>query len=186
MAAAVGAGSLSLNLNTAVPSVPGFLESAQVTAQAASKPSVSKLAKSVKKAYGENYLPDYKLDKTEIKDRYGVDSSWYSSAYAQVPMMSAHVDQLAIFKAKNSSSKKKILKAVKDYQKILKKDTMQYPMNLLKIQGSKVYTNGNYVCFLMLGQVTDQVEKNGTDEEIIKAYKEQNLIGVSEIKKKLK
>ena len=66
-------------------------------------------------------------------------------------MISAQVDQMAIFKAKNASSKKKILSAVKKYQKKLKEDTMQYPMNQLKIQGSKVYANGNYVCFFMLG-----------------------------------
>lgn len=129
LTAAVGMGALALP--AAVPKEAGVFTA--VTAYAAA-PSASKLASAVKKAYGDNYWPDYKLDKDEIKSKYGVDASLYASAYAQVPMISAHVDQLVIFKAKNSSSKKKILSAVKKYQKDLKEDTMQYPMNLLKIQ----------------------------------------------------
>lgn len=158
-----------------------------VTVQAASKPSASKLADAVKKAYGDKYWPNYKLDKNEIKDKYGVSSSLYSSAYAEVPMISAQVDQMAIFRAKNASSKKKILSAVKKYQKNLKEDTMQYPMNQLKIQGSKVYANGNYVCFFMLGgTISKNQEETGSEEEIIQAYQQLNKKAVNAVKKKLK
>lgn len=171
----------------AVPAFGDGTAASVMTVQAAAKPSASSLAGAVKKAYGDNYWPDYKLDKNEIKDKYGVASSLYSSAYAEVPMISAHVDQLVIFKAKNASSKKKILSAVKKYQKKLKEDTMQYPMNLLKIQGSKVYSNGNYVCFFMLGGSIDKsVEENGSEEEIIKAYQKLNQKAVNAVKKKLK
>lgn len=183
-AAVIGIGSLSMGVNTDIPSVP-FSEDLEITAQAASAPSAAKLAKAVKKAYGSQYVPNVQLDKDMIKTRYGVSSSWYSSAFAEVPMISAHVDELVIFKAKNASSKKKILSAVKNYQKELKESTMQYPMNLLKIQASKVYTNGNYVCFIMLGQISSS-EEEGTEEEVIKAYQKQNKKAVSAIKKKLK
>lgn len=183
-AAVIGIGSLSMGVNAGIPSVP-FSEGLEITAQAASAPSASKLAKAVKKAYGDQYVPNVQLDKDMIKTRYGVSSSWYSSAFAEVPMISAHVDELVIFKAKNASSKKKILSAVKNYQKELKESTMQYPMNLLKIQASKVYTNGNYVCFIMLGQISSS-EEEGTEEEVIKAYQQQNKKAVSAIKKKLK
>lgn len=182
LTAAVGMGALALP--AAVPKEAGVFTA--VTAYAAA-PSASKLASAVKKAYGDNYWPDYKLDKDEIKSKYGVDASLYASAYAQVPMISAHVDQLVIFKAKNSSSKKKILSAVKKYQKDLKEDTMQYPMNLLKIQGSKVYTNGKYVCFFMLGgDISKNIEENGSEAEIIKAYQKLNQKAVNAVKNALK
>lgn len=182
LTAAVGMGALALP--AAVPKEAGVFTA--VTAYAAA-PSASKLASAVKKAYGDNYWPDYKLDKDEIKSKYGVDASLYASAYAQVPMISAHVDQLVIFKAKNSSSKKKILSAVKKYQKDLKEDTMQYPMNLLKIQGSKVYTNGKYVCFFMLGgDISKNIEENGSEAEIIKAYQKLNQKAVNAVKNVLK
>ena len=127
LTAAVGIGALALP--AAVPQETGVFATETVYA---ATPSASKLASAVKKAYGDSYLPNYKLDKDEIKSKYGVDSSLYASAYAEVPMISAQVDQLVIFKAKNASSKKKILTAVKKYQKDLKADTMQYPMNSLK------------------------------------------------------
>ncbi len=185
LAAVVSAGTCSMQAVTGP--VPGFGALETVTVQAAAQPSASKLAAAIKKAYGDNYWPNYQLDKDEIKSKYGVASSLYASAYAEVPMISAQVDQLVIFKAKNKTAKKKILSAVKEYQKNLKADTMQYPMNLLKIQGSKVYTNGNYVCFFMLGGSADKsVEENGTEEEIIKAYQKLNQKAVNTVKKKLK
>lgn len=182
LTAAVGIGALALP--AAVPQETGVF--ATETAHAAT-PSASKLASAVKKAYGDSYLPNYKLDKDEIKSKYGVDSSLYASAYAEVPMISAQVDQLVIFKAKNASSKKKILTAVKKYQKDLKADTMQYPMNVLKIQGSKVYANGNYVCFFMLGgSVSKSIEESGSEAEVIKAHQQLNKKAVNTVKNKLK
>lgn len=182
LTAAVGIGALALP--AAVPQETGVF--ATETAYAAT-PSASKLASAVKKAYGDSYLPNYKLDKDEIKSKYGVDSSLYASAYAEVPMISAQVDQLVIFKAKNASSKKKILTAVKKYQKDLKADTMQYPMNVLKIQGSKVYANGNYVCFFMLGgSVSKSIEESGSEAEVIKAHQQLNKKAVNTVKNKLK
>ena len=187
--ASVAAGAFSLSLNGAGPSVPPVsgTEAPIVTVQAASAPSASKLAKAVKKAYGNDYLPNYKLGKTDIKDKYGVASSLYSSAYVEVPMMSGHVDELVIFKAKNSASKKKILSAVKKYQKNLKENTLQYPMNVLKIQASKVYTNGKYVCFFMLGGYADSnQEENSSEEQIIKVDQNMNKKAVNAVKASLK
>ncbi len=48
---------------------------------------------------------------------------------------------------------------------------MQYPMNLLKIQASKVYVKDNYVFFLLLGSVDSNTEETATEEQIIEAYK---------------
>lgn len=187
LTAAITAGAISIC--TAIPDkapVPGP-EAPVVTVQAASAPSASKLAKAVKKAYGDDYLPNYKLGKAEIKDKYGVASSLYSSAYAEVPMISAQVDELVVFKAKNSASKKKIVSAVKEYQKNLKENSLQYPMNVLKVQASKVYTNGKYVCFFMLGGYVDtDLADNGSDEEIIKEYQKLNNIAVKAVKNSLK
>lgn len=187
LTAAIGMGYASLQMTASDPALESAPGVSAETVQAASAPSASKLAAAVKKAYGENYWPNYRLDKNEIKEKYGVDSSLYASAYAEVPMISAQVDELVIFKAKNADSKKKILSAVKKYQKDLKEDTMQYPMNLLKIQGSRVYTNGKYVCFFMLGgSISKDLEEDGTDEEMIKAYQQMNKIAVNAVKKKLK
>ena len=185
LVAVVGIGSLSINARTSdkgsspVPGAP------VITAQAAT-PSASTLVSAAKKPYGKKLSSMVKLENDEIKQRYGIESSWFSSAHAEVPLISASVDEIAIFKAADSASRKKIVKAVKAYQKKLKKDTMQYPMNQLKIQGSRVYTNGDYVCFIMLSSISSSLEEKGTEAEQIKAYQKLNKKAVKAIKKQLK
>lgn len=149
-------------------------------------PSAKKLAAAVKEAYGENYLPNYQLSAEEIQNLTGVSADWCASAYVEQPMISVHIDTLMIFKAKNTASKKKILKKIKAYQTYLIEDTMQYPSNQYKIKGSTIYTNGNYVCFIMLGQIDLSIEETGDESKIIAAYQAQNKKAVTAIKKKLK
>lgn len=165
MAAALAAGSTA--------HVP-VLNDKTVVAEAAKKkaktPSVKKLRKAIVNEFGENYLADMSLTKDEIKERYGINPSWYTDIIAEIPMMSAHVDTLVIAKAKNKNTKKKIKKQLSDYRNTLVNDTMQYPMNLLKIQASKVYVKDNYVFFLLLGSVDNSLQETGTEEEIIEAY----------------
>ena len=144
-------------------------------------PTVSKLRKAVEEAYGENFVANVTLTKKEIKERYKIQSSWYSNVSAQVPMISAQVDTLVIAKAKNANTKKKIKKALTEYRQGLIDDSMQYPMNVPKIAASRVYVKDNYVFFIMLGFIDNSIEENGDDEAIVTAYKEQNKIAVDAI-----
>ena len=128
-------------------------------------PSIQKVYNAVKKAYGDDYIPSEKVSKKELKERYGISSKWYSAAIAEVPMISANADTLVIVKAKNAASKKKIRSALKKYREELIQDTCQYPMNQLKIQASKVYVKGNYVCFIMLGTISNKQEEQSEDKK---------------------
>lgn len=159
-----------------------------VRVEAATKkkaPSLSKVYKAVKNAYGKNYLPSVALSKEDVKARYGISSAWYSGVKAEVPLMSAQVDELVIVKAKNASAKRKIKSALLDYQKALKKDTMQYPANQLKIQASRIYVKGNYVCFIMLG-VLDNDTLQQEESKVIAAYRKENAKAVTAIQKLFK
>ena len=146
-----------------------------VMAEAAKKkaktPSVKKIRKAITDLLGENYLANMSLTKDEIKERFGLQPSWYTDVIAEIPMMTAHVDTLVIAKAKNKNTKKKIKKQLTDYRNILINDTLQYPMNLLKIQASKVYVKNDYVFFLLLGHVDSSSEETSTEEQIIEEYK---------------
>lgn len=145
-------------------------------------PSINKVYQAVKNAYGDNYTPNTRIPNEELKQRYGISSKWYSSAIAEVPMISANADTLVIVKAKNAASKKKIRSALKKYREELIQDTCQYPMNQLKIQASKVYVKGNYVCFIMLGTISNKQEEQSEDK-VIAAYKKQNEKAVKAINK---
>lgn len=180
----------SLAASSLTPVSP--LDNTAVVAEAAKKkpkkktPSVNKIYKAVVAKFGEGYLADLKLTKDEIKLRYGISSSWYTDIIAEIPMMSAHVDTLIIAKAKNKTAKNKIKNKLTSYRQALVKDTNQYPMNLMKIQASKVYVKDNYVFFIMLGSIDTKLEETGTDEQILEAYKKENQKAVSAINAQFK
>lgn len=154
------------------------------TAEAAKKktPSVKKIRKAVIEAYGEDYHANYSLTSEEINQRYGLSSKWYTDAAADVPMISANVDTFLAVKAKNAKAKKKIKAKLEDYQYEQINTALQYPMNLLKFQASKIYTKGDYVFFIMLGSISNEMEETATEEEQIEAFKEKNQLAVDTIK----
>ena len=161
-----------------------------VTVEAATKkaskkkktPNLNKVYNAVKGAYGKDYIPDIKLSKDEVNVRYGLKKEWYSGVVAELPMISVNADELVIVKAKDADSKKKIKNALKQYQKNLMENMHQYPANQLKVQASKVYVKGNYVCFFVLGSIDSKTEQK-SDEKVIAAYKKQNEKAVNAIKK---
>ena len=175
---------LAVSLTAGSIAPVSLLDNTAVVAEAAKKkePSVKKIYNAIVKKYGDGYLADITLSEKEIKQRYGISSSWYTDIRAEIPMMSVHVDTLVIAKAKNKTAKAKIKKKLTAYRQGLIEDTNQYPMNVLKIQASRVYVKGNYVFFIMLGTIDSKLEETGTEEQIIKAYQAQNQKAVSAIK----
>ena len=145
-------------------------------------PSINKVYQAVKNAYGDNYTPNTRIQNEELKQRYGISSKWYSSAIAEVPAINVNADTLVIVKAKNADTKKKIKSALKKYREELIHGTRQYPMNQLKIQASKIYVKGSYVCFIILGSISNKQEEQSEDK-VIAAYKKQNEKAVKAINK---
>ena len=62
--------------------------------------------------------------------------------------------------------------ALNAYRDNLVNDTMQYPMNLGKIQASRIETFDNYVCFVQLGADTTDLMEQGDDVVIEKCQEE--------------
>ncbi len=118
------------------------------------------------------YWPDMALQPDMLEMSFGITSDMYDDYMAEMPMMSAHVDTLLIVKAKEDKLET-VQKIVEDYREAKVNDTMQYPMNLGKIQASQVETIGNYVVFVMLGGDTTDVEEQG-DEAVVKTCQERN------------
>lgn len=173
-----------LALAFAVGSIPvADLTQTTIEAEAAKKktPTISKLQKAVEKALGDNYVANVSLSKDEIKERFGISSSWYTGVSAKVSMINTQVDTLVIVKAKNAKARKKIKSKLTKYRKNQINSTMQYPSNLPKLQASRVYTKGDFVFFISLGFIDRDIDQNGTEEQIIKAYKAQNQLVVDAI-----
>lgn len=163
---------------------------APVTVEAATKtttkkkkaPTLNKVYKAVKKAYGDDYTPDQSLTENAINERYGLKSSWYKGVVADNKMININPAELVIVKAKNDKSKKKIKKALANYKKQQVQNNRFYNASMLKCQAAKIYVKGNYVCFIMLGEIDNKTEEQG-DEKVIAAYKKQNEKAVDAIKK---
>ena len=144
-------------------------------------PQPDAVYEAVKAAYGENYLPNMRLTDEEAEARYGITSDLYSSVIAEVPMISAQVDELVLIKAKDEVARDTIEETMTAYQNVLKEDTFQYPANQLKIQASQVYVKGDYVCFLMLGVLDNETMQQADEGKVIEAYKAENEKAVSAI-----
>ena len=134
--------------------------------------------------YGDNYAPSMQYDKETIENLFGVAPELYDYAIAEGPMISAHVDTFAAFHATEGNADA-IEEALNNYRDILVNDTFQYPMNVLKIQASKVYKNGDYVFFIMLGFIEDQSSIT-EDEQFIEEYAKLNQLAVDAIESILK
>ena len=144
-------------------------------------PEPDAVYEAVKAAYGENYLPNMRLTDEEIEVRYGISGDLYSSAIAEVPMISTQVDELVLVKAKDEAARDTIEEALTAYQNVLREDTFQYPANQLKIQASKVYVKGDYVCFIMLGVLDNETSQQTDESKVIEAYKAENDKAVAAI-----
>ena len=131
----------------------------------------------VKEAYGENYIPNMVYDEQMFKDLFGVDKELYDSYIAEGPMMSTHVDTFIAVEAKKGQGEA-VEKILKDYQTKLIGDSMQYPMNIAKVQSSQVIRNGDYVFYVMLGAFDEGSEN---EEAALKAAEAETKIGVDVI-----
>lgn len=118
---------------------------------------INKVHAGVKSSLGELYIPDMVMEKEQLEDILGVPVSDLSNFVAELPMMSTHVDTF-IGVGANEDNLKTIEEGLNKYREHLIKDTFQYPMNMAKIQASKVVTFENDVYFILLGGYDDRGE----------------------------
>ena len=128
----------------------------------------------------EGYIPNtMPVDPEMLEMAFGISQDMYDDYLAEMPMMSAHVDTLLIIKA-NDDKVEAVAEALNTYRDNLVADTFQYPMNLGKIQASRIETFGNYVCFVQLGAEAVIDEQTSEEQSIIKCQ-EQNELAIEVI-----
>lgn len=132
---------------------------------------------------GENYWPNMAVTPEMLEASMGITSDMYEDYLAEMPMISTNVDTLLIIKAK-SDKVEDVEEALNAYRDNLVNDTMQYPMNVGKIQASRIERIGDYVCFVQLGADTTTVSEEG-DEAVITYCQEQNELAIEIIRQSL-
>lgn len=130
-------------------------------------------------ALGDNYFPNAPADTEYFEMKFGLTSDMYEDFFAEGPMISTNVDEIAVVRAKEGKTAD-VEAALNTYLTNKKNDTCQYPMNLGKIQAGEVRSIGNYVCLVLLGGSVDDVIEQG-DEAVIKHCQEQNQLAFEAI-----
>ena len=125
-------------------------------------------------AYGEDYIPSMNIEEAQLTEIYGISMDNVEKFYAQAPMISTHVDTFMAFQAKEG--KTDALKAeVEAYRDKLINESLNYPMNLPKLEASQVVVYDDYVFFILLGKYNDE---ELSDDELLEYYKGQTQRGI--------
>ena len=135
------------------------------------------------KALGDNYWPDSEIPAEMLNDTFGVSADLYDGYLGESPMISVNVDTLLIIHAKDGKVEE-VENALNAYRDRLVNDTMQYPMNLGKIQASRIERVGDFVCFVQLGADTSAAEEQG-EEAVITYCQEQNELALEAVRQTL-
>lgn len=129
----------------------------------------------VVESLGENYWPNTAITPEMLEGTFGVTAEMYTDYMGEMPMISTNVDTLLIIKA-NDDKVEAVEQALNAYRDKIVGDTMQYPMNLGKIQASRIERIGNYVCFVQLGADAVVSEDMTEEESIIKCQEQNELV----------
>lgn len=116
---------------------------------------LTKVHEGVKEIFGEDYIPSAELDAAYLEEQIGITSDMVKEFIAEGPMISAHVDTFIGIEAAEGKAEE-VEKKLNEYRQKMIDDSVQYPMNMPKIQASSVTRAGDYVFFTILGSYTDE------------------------------
>lgn len=116
---------------------------------------------SVKEAYGDFYIPSKMIDLVDLESLYGVSTNDVDTFIAESAMMTSHVDVFIGIKAKKGKGEA-VSESLERYRLKLFKENGSDAAKMAKIEASKVFSFGDYVFFMVLGQNTDAVVSDET------------------------
>lgn len=144
--------------------------------------STQSLVEAAAAELGDDYWANAELAPEYLDDWYGISDDMYEEYYGQTPMISVNVDTLIVVKTEEDHVED-VQNAFGTYKESMSQDSMQYPINLSKIQASEIRTFGNYVCFVQLG--ADAANTSSSDEEAVEKCQEMNERALAVIEKEL-
>jgi len=111
---------------------------------------VEEIAQAIKDEYQDDYAPSVDYDEEYMKERLGIEAAWMEQFFGQGPMFTMSSDELIIIKA-TAGNVDKVIAAMQEYQRFLKEESFQYPMNMPRVANAQLVTNGNYVALILVG-----------------------------------
>lgn len=115
--------------------------------------SLKDMYEKIKDTYGNRYYPNQQIEADELEKTFGIGEDLYDDFIADRVTGEETPDTLVIIKAKEGKEGE-VKQKLEDYrQKLL--DDANWADSKEKIEASQVYTNGQYVFYVMLGDVDD-------------------------------
>lgn len=151
-------------------------DSAQVPEDGISE-EMSAIRQAVVDVLGDNYWPDSQIP-AEYLEGYGLTSEMYSDFWGEMPMISTNVDTIIVIRA-NEGQIDAVEAVLNSYRDALVNNTMQYPMNIGKIQASRIEVVDDYACFMQLGADTMDLG----EEDAIRHCQEHNEMALEAIER---
>lgn len=133
------------------------------------------VANVIKNAYGDSYLPDTQMDSDRVNELLGISAEDCADIYAESPMIGTHPDTLIIIKPAEGKLDE-IKSKLEAYREKLINDSLQYPMNIAKVNAAQVVTGGDYAAFILLGAINEN--EDASEEEQAQFAEAQEKIGV--------
>lgn len=130
----------------------------------------------IKAAYDPDTIPFIDmLPEDMVGDMYGLEADTYTEVTAHVAMISTYVDTVVVVKAAEGKVGD-VEAALNSYHDYLVNESLQYPINVEKVNSAQVVKNGDYVAFIMLGAIDEREDASDSDRAAF--AEEQTKIGV--------
>lgn len=116
--------------------------------------NINEIHEKVKEELGEDYLPSMELSLEELSVRTGINPANVEEFVAEIPMIGVYVDTFIAVQAADGEGDA-VEASLTTYKDQMIEQSMQYPMNMAKVEATEVVRHGDYVFFTMLGALDD-------------------------------
>ena len=114
--------------------------------------------------YGDKYYPDTEMTEEQIREELGLDESLYEEVYAENTDENERPDTFIAVKAKSGKVDEVKEKLTAYKQRLI--DENSFDANADKLNAAEVYSEGDYVFFVLLGDVDDGTSSEGFAEAL--------------------
>lgn len=135
--------------------------------------SATDIINTVKAAYGTNYYPDTAMLEDRLNEEFPIDKSLIKEIKAEMPTIGNTPDRIVAVVA-NEGKGSEVEAALNSAKTALLSKTTETADDYAKISASRVVRNGDYVCYIMLGEnknidgVSNSVKLDTARAEILK------------------
>lgn len=134
------------------------------TAQGAAASGLGMFRDALRDVYGDKYYPDTEMTEEQIREELGLDESLYEDVYAEHTAENERPDTFIAVKAKSGKVDEVKEKLTAYKQRLI--DENSFDANADKLNAAEVYSEGDYVFFVLLGDVDDGTSSEGFAEAL--------------------